>query len=81
MSKITLDATWGATMNNFNEPVELCDANGKVIGHFLPGDAYRKLLYQLAESQCPYSAEQLQAMRQQTGGKPLTKVWESLGQP
>jgi hypothetical protein len=80
MSKITLDPVLRSRLNGLNEPLELCDENGQTLGHYLPADLYRRLLYQLAESQCPYTAEQLQAMRDEEGGKPLSSLWERLGQ-
>lgn len=33
----------------------------------------------LAEDGCPYSPEQLRAMRRETGGKPLAEVFSRLG--
>lgn len=41
----------------------------------------QSLVYRLAESQCPYSAEQLEKMRMEKGGKTLTEFWSALGQP
>jgi hypothetical protein len=80
MSKITLDATLRAKLNGLNESLELCDERGETIGHFLPASAYRKLLYQIAESQCPHTPEQLRARRQQTGGTSLAEIWKELEQ-
>ena len=53
MSKITLDATLRAKLNGLNESLEVCNEDGETVGHFLPASAYRKLLYQIAESQYP----------------------------
>lgn len=81
MSKITLDAALRSRLNGLNEAMVVCDEAGKTVGHFLPADTYRKMIYQIAESQCPYTREQLQELRQETGGQPLAELWKTLGQP
>ena len=80
MSKITLDAPLRAKLNGLNETLEICDEGGETVGHFLPAAVYRKLLYQIAEAQCPYTADQLKEMSKQTGGRPLADIWKELGQ-
>ena len=80
MSKITLDPTLRAKLNGLNETLEICDESGETVGHFLPADVYRKMLYQIAEAQCPHTAEELKAMRNETGGRPLADIWKELGQ-
>ncbi len=80
MSRITLDAALRSKLNDLNESLVVCDENGQTVGHFLPAETYRKMLYQIAESQCPYTQEQLKALRQETGGQPLAELWKTLGQ-
>ena len=80
MSKITLDADLRAKLNGLNEGVEVCDENGATVGHFVPEKVYRSMLYKIAESQCPYSPEQLKEMRKEKGGKSLAEIWKKLGQ-
>jgi len=36
MSKVTLDADLRKKLNGFNEPIEVCDESGQIVGHFLP---------------------------------------------
>ena len=79
MSKITLDAPLRAKLNGLNESLEFCDESGETIGHFLPAAAYRKMLYQIAEAQCPNTPEELRAMRQETGGTTLAEFWKAMG--
>lgn len=79
MSKVTLDAVLRERLNGLNEPLELCDEAGRTVGHFVPEEVYRKLLYRLAEAQCPYTAEELDRMRRAGGGRPLADLWKSLG--
>jgi hypothetical protein len=32
-----------------------------------------------ASDECPYTPDQLEAMRGEQGGRPLSEVWKSLG--
>ncbi len=80
MSKITLDSALRSKLNGLNEALEICDETGATVGHFVPAGAHRKFLYQIAESQCPYTREQLDEMRKQTGGRTLKEIWKELGQ-
>lgn len=77
MSKITLDAALRSRLNGLNETLVLCDENGQTVGHFLPAATYRKI----AESQCPYTPEELHALRHEAGGQPKAELWKTLGQP
>jgi hypothetical protein len=77
MSKVVLDTAWRAKLNGLTEPLEVCDESGKTVGHFLPEDAYRRLLYALARAQV--SDDDIAQLRQQTGGRTLAEIWASLG--
>ena len=80
MSKITLDATLRAKLNGLNETLEVCDERGDTVGHFLPAGVYRRMLYQIAEAQCPHTPDQLKVLREETGGRTLAEIWKDLGQ-
>src|SRR5207245_1303803 len=67
MSKVTIDEILRSRLNGLNEELELCDESGRTLGHFLPPDIYRTFLYAYVESQCPYTQEELQRRRQETG--------------
>jgi hypothetical protein len=79
MSKIILDSDLKAKLNGLNEQFEVCDPDGRVLGRFLPEGVYRQLLYRLAEAQCPYTPDELEAMRAETGGQTLADFWRGLG--
>jgi hypothetical protein len=79
MTQITLDPALRAKLNGLNEEIALCDEAGRTVGHFVPEEQYKKLLYAYAMSRCPYSKEELETFRQETGGKPLTEIWKDLG--
>lgn len=79
MSQIIVDESLRKQLNGCQEDITLVDEAGKPLGHFLPEPMYRKLLYAWAESQCPYSKEELERFKQETGGRPLKEIWKSLG--
>jgi hypothetical protein len=55
---------------------ELCDPSGRVLGHFVPVAEPER---HGAMGECPYPDEELARMRAETGGRPLTEIWKSLG--
>ena len=79
MSKITLDPVLRAKLNGLNQPLEICDADGHTLGHFLPADAYRRLLYAAVEAACPHSPAELERRRNEGGGTSLSEFWKGLG--
>jgi hypothetical protein len=80
MSKITLDPELRAKLNGLNQPLELCDVDGHTLGHFLPADAYRKLLYAAVEAACPHNLAERERRRNETGGSSLGEFWKTLGE-
>ena len=81
MTKVTLDESLRAKLNGLNEELEICDADGRTVGHFVPPDLYREMLYAWAESQSGISEEELQRrIREETGkGRALAEIWKDLG--
>ena len=77
MSHVTIDNNLSSRLHGLTESVELRDENGQVLGHFVP--AATRPVELLPSDRCPYTAEQLQRMRNETGGKPLSAIWEQLG--
>jgi hypothetical protein len=80
MAKLTLDATLRDRLNGLDEHLELCDEDGRTVGHYLPEAEYKKLLYAAVEAACPHTPEQLERLRHGTGGRTLAEIWRSLGQ-
>jgi hypothetical protein len=78
MNQITVDANLKGQLNGLNQLVEIRDADGTILGHFLPADLYQKLLHAAAETACPYSREQLEGFEKETGGKTLAEFWPEL---
>jgi hypothetical protein len=79
MSKITLDPELKARLNGLNEQLELCDTDGRTLGHFLPAEVYEELFYAALAAECPYSKEELKRSHKETGGRSLAEFWKSVG--
>jgi hypothetical protein len=77
MSQITLDPNLKARLNGLNEKVEVLDETGKLVGAFLPAEAYLKYLYATVE--IPFTPEEIERRRQETGGCSLADIWKRLG--
>ena len=69
MSKIVIDEALQSKLNGCAQQIEFCDDSGRTVGHFVPEDLYRKMLYAYAESQCPYSEEEIRQSREEGGGR------------
>ena len=39
MSRLTVDSATLATLRRVSEPVDLCDEQGRIVGHFVPSAA------------------------------------------
>jgi hypothetical protein len=78
MTRITADQSLRSRLNGLTDQVEFCDESGATLGHFIPAEWYRRLLHAYAERQCPYSREELDRFEDETGGKTLEEIWESL---
>lgn len=77
MSRITLDTVLKAKLNGLTEQKEVCDENGNTVGHFLPDDQYRELVYGWLRSH--WTEEKLAELQQQSGGSSLKEIWQRLG--
>ena len=74
MVRLTIDKSLEAKLLQDAEPLELCDAVGRVIGHFIPlADPSR---YLGVESPTP--AEELDRRSREETGRPLTEILRGL---
>ena len=64
MSKIILDSELKAKLNGLNEHKEICDCDGRTVGHFLPPDLYNQLAYAWAKAEFAKDREPGQARRE-----------------
>jgi hypothetical protein len=75
MQSVIVDAAVGARFHNLSMLTEVRDESGQVLGHFLPASA--DAAPEGAPS-CPYTDEEIEVLRQQTGGRPLAEIWRDL---
>ncbi|MDY0167368.1 MAG: hypothetical protein RBS80_12540 [Thermoguttaceae bacterium] len=72
MNHITVDLPLTMRLHGLVEPVELVDETGRRLGHFVPAVS-------VDAAECPYSSEELEAMRREDGGRSFSEIWKSLG--
>jgi hypothetical protein len=77
MTQVQVDQALRQKLGGLSEPLELCDADGKVLGHFLPEAEDKKMLYGSVE--IPYSDEEIARLRAERGGCSLEEIWKRLG--
>ncbi len=77
MTQIQIDQALLQKLGGLVGPVELCDANGQVLGHCLPEAEYQKMLY--ASFKLELSDEEIARRRAETGGSTLQEIWQELG--
>jgi hypothetical protein len=81
MSKVILNEALRSQLNGLNQEVEICDPDGRTVGHYVPVEQYKKMLYAWAESQSGITMEELQRRRHENKGKgrPLADILKDLG--
>jgi hypothetical protein len=77
MSPLVLDDDLRSRPNGLNEPVPVCEADGRTVGHFLLEDLYLKWLYSRAVE--TVSTADLDAAAAEPGGQTLAEVKARLG--
>jgi len=77
MNKVILNAEWRAKLNGLNEHMEIYDELGRIVGHILPEATYQRL--DSASEKIPFSTEEIERRRNETGGCSLTEFWKRLG--
>ena len=76
MIRLVLDADTAAKFQNVSERVELCDANGRILGFYQPANGYEALTEE--DRRGPFSNEELELRRKEPGGKPLSEILKRL---
>jgi hypothetical protein len=77
MSKVIVDDDLRAKLNGLAGDTELCDSTGRALGYVISPDEYRRLLYARAKDQV--SDEEIERLRQQSGGRKLVDILKDLG--
>jgi hypothetical protein len=79
MSAVIIGPELRKTLNGLNEELELQDETGRVLGHFVPSETYRRMLNALAQSTGQLSPEELEKLRREPGLHSWAEVKERLG--
>ena len=76
MSRIIVDATLRAKLNNLANHVELCDELGQTLGHYLPVGRYKELVYAWIRTQG--TDDELDRIAREPRGRTLVEIWQRL---
>ncbi len=77
MTKVILDDILREKLNGLDEHLELCDEEGRTLGHYLPAIEYQELLVDWSKARA--SDEELDRRMQESGGCTLAEIWARLG--
>jgi hypothetical protein len=72
MSQITIGSPLKSEFEGVVMPTELYDDSGRLLGHFVPR------MLPPDSDECPYSPDELAAMRCEEGGRELKEIWRTL---
>lgn len=76
MTKLFVDAGFGAKLNGIIGPVEVCDASGRTLGYFHPSAEGAQLSSRSSKS--PFSEEEIERRCQEPGGRELKEILADL---
>ena len=77
MGKFVPDDDMRAKLGALSGVVEVCDPSGRTIGYFVPSDTYTRAVYDWAKTEV--TDEELNRVRQETGGSTLADIKKRLG--
>ncbi len=77
MTRLVIDAQTWATLRGQNGLLELCDQSGRVLAYYKP--AYRVGNVEGGKIRSPYTDEEIEELRHQTGGQTLAEFWKEHG--
>lgn len=72
MNRVTVGNSLKNQLAGLAGPVEVIDESGQPLGHFVPRTP------KTPPDDCPYSVDQLDAMRSESGGRSLSEIWKAL---
>lgn len=76
MHQLYLDPEMRSQLRGATSVVDFCDEQGQIVGHFLPPEQYRRLLYEWAGAQV--TDQELQRRLDEPGGATLAEIWARL---
>jgi hypothetical protein len=77
MTQVIVNQELRAKLNGLSEEAVFVDESGQRLGHFFPSDTYRELLNMWVDRL--FTEEELRRAEQETGGRPLSEIWKTLG--
>lgn len=77
MGKIVLDDALKAKLAGLTQPTELCDTDGRPVGHFLPYDDFIRETYEWAKTEV--TDEELDRASREEGGSTLAEIKKRWG--
>ena len=78
MTRILADDQLRAKLNNLAEELEICDAEGNVLGVFVPAETPKEM-YENVQPPDYLTPAEIERRFKQGGGKPLAQIWKELG--
>jgi hypothetical protein len=78
MGQLVLDPGLRARLKGLSEQMEIRDEHDRLVGVALPVQHYKSLL---ANLKVPFSEEEIERRRRETGGCSLVEFWKKMGQP
>ncbi len=76
MSKLVVDAALGEKLARAEGMLPICDLSGKVLGVFQP--FYQPRDSEEAKHLSPFSDDEIEQLRKQRTGRPLSEIWVDL---
>jgi hypothetical protein len=76
MTRVTVNASIRAQLHNLDAALEVCDESGQTLGYFHPIIEPGPSGGEKAAS--PYSDEEIEELRKQRTGRPLTEILKNL---
>ncbi len=77
MTRVVIDAQTWANLRDQNGLLELCDSSGQTLAYYQP--AVRVGRVEGGKIRSPYTDEEIEKLRHQTGGKTLAEFWKEQG--
>jgi hypothetical protein len=76
MTRVVVDAQTWSKLSDPHELLELCDPSGQTLGYYQP--AFRVGSVDGDKIHSPYTDEEIEQRRRQSGGETLVEFWKSL---
>ena len=78
MTRLVIDVQTWDNLSSRNGMLELRDASGRILGYYRP--AFRVGRVDGGKIHSPYTDEEIEALRHQSGGRTLAEFWKERGQ-